>query len=251
MPSKPRDYSVLNRFNFERKPIGVKYLPTRPEGIQPLEKEMNFCEMIKEAQENEPFYVAPDNWHCVEPFVLGFEDPEPIYISGLFGGDEGLYKEARANRQMYNNLPMMLKGSVKYVAFSSADKFTFDPDVLVITATIDQAPTLLRAISYSTGEPLTSKVTPVVACSWIMVYPALTGEMNYVVTGLGLGMNAMNIFPSGLFLISIPWQKIPTALENLAEIGYRDGPLEPGPGGDAHRKRVEKMTKDLRKRMAD
>ncbi len=249
MPSQPKDYSVLDKFNFEYKPIGVKYLPTRPEGIRKLDKALNFCEMIKEAQNEEPFYVAPDSWHCVERFLLGMEDPEPIYISGLFGGDEGLYAEPRANRQMYNHLPMMLKGSVQHVAFSSYDKFTTDPDVLVITASLAQAPTLLRAINFSTGDVITSKVTPVVACSWIMIHPALTGELNYVVTGLGLGMQALNIFPPGLFIISIPWQKMPVALENLAALPV-PGPAKPGPGGDTHRARVEILKKDLRKRMS-
>ena len=55
MVSKPRDYSVLDKFDFERKPVGVKYLITRPAGIKRLEKELNFCEMLKEAQEGNVF----------------------------------------------------------------------------------------------------------------------------------------------------------------------------------------------------
>lgn len=251
MPSNPRDYSVLDKFNFEYKPIGVKYAVTRPEGVKPLAKELNFCEMIKEAQENDAFYVEPDNWHCVEPFVLGFEDPEPILVSGLFGGDEGLFKENRACSRMYHFIPKMLKGSVKYVALSPIDKIPFDPDVMVITANIHQAQTLLRSINYSTGEPFQSKATPVVACSWMMVYPVISGEMNYYITGLGMGMQSLNIFPPGLFLISFPWNKIPTMLENLEEMPYRDGPAPPGPGGDAHRKRVNQLMKDLRAKIAE
>jgi len=247
--TKKRDFSVLDKFKFERKPIGIKYLPVRPEGIRVLDKTLNWCEMLKEAQENKPFYVTPDNWHCVEPFLLGFVDPEPIYISGLFGGEEGIFAEPRANRQLYNHLPMFKKGSVKYVAMGPVSDLPFDPDVLVITATIQQAPTVIRACNYSTGEVITSKVTPVVACSWIMIHPAITGEMNYVITGLGLGMQALNIFPAGLFLISIPWQRLPQALENLAAIEYHEGPPQPGPGGEAHRARVEVFKKDLRRRM--
>ena len=29
-----RDYSALDRFNFERKPVGVKYVVEKPEGIK-------------------------------------------------------------------------------------------------------------------------------------------------------------------------------------------------------------------------
>ena len=84
-----------------------------------------------------------------------------------------------------------------------------------------------------------------------MIYPVISGEMNYVVTGLGLGMAAMNIFPAGLFLISIPFQKLAEALENLAEMPYREGPPQPGPGGDAHRARVEVFKEELRRKWAE
>ena len=33
MSSALRDFSVLDRFHLERKPVGIKYLPTRPENI--------------------------------------------------------------------------------------------------------------------------------------------------------------------------------------------------------------------------
>ena len=62
---------------------------------------------------------------------------------------------------------------------------------------------------------------------------------------------AMNIFPPGLFLISIPFQLIPTVLENLEEMPVPQGPLEPGPGGDAHRKRVNQLMKDMRERIKE
>jgi uncharacterized protein (DUF169 family) len=243
--SSTRDYSVLDKFNFERKPVGIKFLPTRPEGIKRLDKALNMCEMAKEAQTSEPFYVQREDLRCVEPMLLGMEEPEPILVSGLFGGKDGLFKEARACRAMYQYLPKMLKGSVNYVAFSQVDKLSFDPDVLVMTATILQAQTLLRSINYSTGEMITSKITPVVACSWLFIYPVLSGEINYVVTGLSLGMSALDVFPPGLILMSVPWPKLGTMLENLPEMTI--GRSAPPPGGDAHRARVNHLMEDLRR----
>jgi uncharacterized protein (DUF169 family) len=252
MVSKPHDYSVFDKFNFERKPVGVNFLIARPEGIKRLEKELNFCEMLKEAQENDAFYVGPNDWVCVgvEQMILGMKDPEPLLVSGLFGGEEGLFKGANSCRAMYQCLPRMEKGSVQYVAFAPIDKLSFDPDVLVITADINQAQTLLRSINFSTGQPFVSKATPVVACAWIYVYPVVSGELNYFITGLGLGMEKLNIFPPGLFLISVPFQLIPTMLENLKEMPYSPT-TAPGPGGPAHRKRVNKMMADMRKKIKE
>ncbi len=252
-PSK-RDYSVLGKFNFERKPVGVKFLAERPEGIPHLTKALNFCEMLKESQTAAPFYVSKGDFHCVEPMLLGFEDPEPILVSGLFGGKEGLFQEERACRAMYDYLPYMKKGSVHSVAFSPVDQLPFDPDVLVMTASIGQAQTLLRSINYSTGEAISTKFTPVCACAWMFNYPVLSGNMNFIVTGLGLGMQALNIFPPGLFLISVPWPRLGTMLENLAQMNIerlQAAQSRPGPGGDEHRKRVTKMMADLREEIAD
>ena len=58
-------------------------------------------------------------------------------------------------------------------------------------------------------------------------YPVLSGEMNFIVTGLGLGMQALNIFPPGLFIISVPWVKVPTMLNNLKEMGVGGSPRPP------------------------
>jgi len=252
MSSNSYDYSVLDKFKFERKPVGVKFMIDRPEGIKRLDKELNMCEMLKEAQENDAFYVGPDDWVCVgvEQMILGMKDAEPVLVSGLLGGDEGLFKGASACRAMYQYLPSLPKGSVEYVAFAPVDKLSFDPDVLVMTADINQAQTLLRSINYSTGQPFVSKATPVVACSWIYVYPVVSGELNYFITGLGMGMQALNIFPPGLFLISVPFQLIPTMLDNLKEMSYSPT-MEPGPGGNAHRKRVNKVLEDMRKRIKE
>lgn len=252
MSSGTRDYSVLDKFHLERKPVGVKFTITRPKDIPRLKKELNMCEMLKEAQESGAFYAGPEDLVCVgvEQMIMGMKDPESILVSGFLGGDEGLYKDASACRAMYQYLPRLPKGSVQYVAFAPLDKLSFDPDVLVITADINQAQALLRSINYSTGQPFVSKATPVVACSWIYVYPVVSGELNYFITGLGLGMQAMNIFPPGLFLISVPFQLIPIMLDNLKEISYSPT-MEPGPGGDAHRKRVNKLMVELRQRIQE
>jgi uncharacterized protein (DUF169 family) len=249
MANNQRDFSVLEKFNLERKPVGIKFLPTRPENIRHLDKPLNFCEMVKEAHTGDPFYVTKGDFHCVEPMLLGMEDPEPVLVSGLFGATDKLFKEARACRAIYHYLPRMLKGSVHSVAFSPVDQLPFDPDVLVMVATISQAQTLLRSVNYSTGEMISSKLTPVVACSWLYIYPVISGEINYAVTGISLGMSALKVYPEGLIIISLPWQKMPTMLENLQEMPAVRVPRSSSSGGDAHRQRVKSLLDDLRQQI--
>ncbi len=147
-----QDYSIFGKFYFERKPVGIKFLPYKPEGIDRLSKSLYFCQMFKEAQTSKPFYVQREDFHCTEPLTLGMEDPDPILLSGLVGETDDLYEELRANQKIYQLVPRMLKGSVKCVLFSAIDQMTYDPDVLIITAdNVDQARIIMRALVYSTG----------------------------------------------------------------------------------------------------
>ena len=176
--------------------------------------------MLKEAQKGLPFYAGRENFACVDTLVLGFEDPDPVTESGQIGAKERIYQEARANARIYGYIQRIPKNTVRYVAFSSLDKLSFSPDLLVFTVAPSQAGIILRSLSYSTGKPATSICTPVLMCAWIFSYPYLTGEMNYVVTGIGNGMKNQELLPEGLFLISVPFDVIPMLLENLQEMEW-------------------------------
>ncbi|MCK4369360.1 MAG: DUF169 domain-containing protein [Dehalococcoidales bacterium] len=247
MTPKLRDYSIFDKFNFERKPVGVKFLPIKPEGIERINKRLSFCEMFKEAQTSHPFFVQKEDLHCIEPLLLGMEDPDPMLVSGLVGETDGLFEEARANRKIYQYLPKMLKGSVNYVVFSPIDQLTFDPDVLVITANVTQAYHILRALNYSSGDMWSAKGTSVAACSWIYIYPVLSGELNFTITGLSLGMRTLKVFPEGLILISIPWTKLPMTMENLQNMSWTL--ISDEVTGEDHKKRVDQLFEELRQKI--
>jgi len=220
MQSTPRDYSVFDKFDFERKPVGIKFLLNKPDGIKKLDKGLTFCQMFHEAQKVEPFYAIKENFTCMGPRLLGMSDMDPIAESGEIGAADGIYQEARANRRIYQYIPKLAKDTVRYVAFSPLDKLSFTPDVIVFTANVRQAEILLRALSYSTGKVMTTRTTPAVICSWLFVYPFVSGEANYSVTGLGYGMKARKVFPEGLFLISIPYDLLTAFTMNLQEMQW-------------------------------
>ena len=215
-----RKYSIFNKFKFERKPVGIKFLLNRPEGIRQLDKGLTFCEMFREAQQAEPFYARKENFTCMGPRLLGMSDLEPIAESGEIGAADGIYQEARANRRIYQHVPKLAKGTVRYVAYSPVDKLTFEPDVTVFTANVNQAEILLRGLAYATGRIMTTRTTPAIMCAWLFVYPFVSGEANYSITGLGYGMKARKVFPEGLILISVPYDLLPGLTENLGEMTW-------------------------------
>jgi len=170
MSSIQQDLSIFNKFKFERKPVGVKFLPTKPDGIKRLDKILDFCEMLIEAQNGSTFYVAKENFTCIGPLILGMVDSDPIFESGRVGPKLEIFKDAHANRGIYRFIPKLAKDIANYVAFSPLDKLSFEPDVLIVTADPSQAEIILRANSYATGNMWSAKGTPAAACAWLYIY---------------------------------------------------------------------------------
>jgi uncharacterized protein (DUF169 family) len=219
MKPKTMDFSVFNKFNFERKPVGIKYLPYKPEGIERINKSLYFCQMFKEAQTSRPFYVTRENIQCGTQ-VTGMEAFPPVMYSGQLGAEFSMFKTPSANRRVYDYVPVLPRNSVQYVVHSSIDQMTFDPDLLIITANASQAEIILRASSYSDGRMWNAKGSTCLACAWIYAYSYLSGELNYHISGMGFSMKARNVLPDGLIIISIPSEKLSEIIENLGDMEW-------------------------------
>jgi uncharacterized protein (DUF169 family) len=216
-----QDLSIFKKFNFEKPPVGVKFLYRKPKGIKQLDKRMGICEMIKEAQQSDaPFYFTKENEDCFGTMICGMMDTPDFAAGGQIGLELEIFQDARANSNLYQHIIKLPKGTVNYVVFSPLDKLTFDPDLLILLATTKQAEIVLRAMSYSTGELWAPKGTGVLGCAWIFTYPYQSGKVNYTVTGLAFGTKSKEVFPEGMLLISIPYHWIPTITQNLKEMKW-------------------------------
>ncbi|MHA2380915.1 MAG: hypothetical protein ACXADS_16725, partial [Candidatus Thorarchaeota archaeon] len=51
-------------------------------------------------------------------------------------------------------------------------------------------------------------------------YPYLTGELNYIITGLGHGIKRRRLFPEGLQLVSIPFDLLSSLLQALQDMPW-------------------------------
>jgi uncharacterized protein (DUF169 family) len=243
MSSIQQDLSIFKKFNFERPPVGIKFLPNKPDGIEKLDKILDLCEMLPEAQEGNAFYVTKENFTCVGPLLLGMLEHEPIFESGQVGPKLEVLKDVRANQRIYHVIPKLQKGAANYVAFAPLDKLSFEPDVLIVTANVSQAEILLRALSYSSGRMWSARGTPVIGCAWIYIYPYLSGELNFTITGFGHGMIARKLFPEGLILMSIPYDLLPGMINNLQEMNWV--PLSYTLGREGHKKRIKRIVDEL------
>jgi uncharacterized protein (DUF169 family) len=216
-----KDLAILDKFAFAIQPVGVKFTVKQPDAVERLDGNMALCEMLKHAQEGNVFFADAKNHTCeAGSYVLGQADaPEP-FIGGEFGAGLKIFDAPRSASRLYLGLPKIGGGVVNYVSFSPLDKLPFDPDLLIILANINQTEILLRAKSYKTGQMWQSKCTAAIGCAWIYIYPYLTGELNYIVTGLGHGMKRRKLFPEGQQLISIPFDLLPSLLQTLRDMPW-------------------------------
>ena len=216
-----KDLAVLDRFAFDVRPVGVKFSAKQPEIVERSAKNMAFCEMLKKAQQGDAFFVDAENHACEAGlYVLGQADsPEP-FISGEFGAGLQIFEEPRSASRLYLHIPRIGRGVVNYVAFSPLDKLSFDPDLLILLADAGQTEILLRAMSYRTGEMWESKFTAAIGCAWTYIYPYLSGKLNYSITGLGHGMKRRKLFPEGRQIVSIPFDLLPSMLQNLQRMPW-------------------------------
>jgi uncharacterized protein (DUF169 family) len=223
-----KDLAILEKFEFDVQPIGIKFLVKQPDLIERLDENIALCEMLKKAQKGDAFYADGANHTCEAGlYVLGQVDAPGPYVSGEFGAGLRIFEEPRSASRLYQYVPRIGKGVVNYVAFSPLNKLPFDPDVLIILAKTSQTEILLRAMSYRTGKMWSSKYSPAMGCAWIFIYPYITGELNYNITGLGHGMKRRKLFPEGMQIISIPFDLLPSILQALQDMVWVLPAFEP------------------------
>ena len=222
------DWAILDKFKFQAPPVGIKYLTKPIQGISKLGKNLSLCEMLKTAFEGNSFYASAKNHACdAGLYVLGQTELKEQYINGKFGAGLGVFQDERAAGRLYHYVPRIAKGVVKYIVLFPLDQLEIDPDVLIILANTSQAEILLRAMSYKTGKMWHSRYSSAIGCAWLFAYPYLSGEINFVSTGLGFGMKRRKLFPEGRQFISIPFGRLPPMMQTLREMPWVPRPYQP------------------------
>ena len=247
MKSLTRNLSIFGEFELDLKPVGVKFLLFKPEGIAKLQKKMSICEMMKEGQSGEPFYADVNNFTCVGPIITGMVDTDPVFESGHIGEELHIFEEARANRRLYHYITKLERDSVRYVVFSPLDKLTYDPDVLILASDNRHLEIILRAMCFATGKMWSSVGTPVIECSWLLTYPYISGEVNFLVTEISHGMVSKQVYPAGTILISIPYDKLEPIMDGLRKIEWYPSMFTEG--REAHDMKFAETAESLHKKL--
>ncbi len=202
--------------------VAVRLCFEQPQGVEHWSgSPVAFCQFVHEAQVGgKAFYITEQDDACYGKVSLGMTDKSPVTASGQAGYDFGCYRTPAACRALYQNLPVIERHTVNYVEFSPLEQCAFNPDLLVFVASLPQADIIMRATSYISGDLWESKSSPVMSCAWMYAYPVISGKVNHITTGFYHGLKRRHIYPEGLRMISVPYQKLTEFEQALTEMDW-------------------------------
>ncbi len=200
-------------------PVAVKYHYARPEGVEKTDEVLSFCQFIRKAQdENRRFYTTKEDDNCCGKFALGMVPKPPFDVSGIIGVDYEVFRTQAPNIRVHNSYPVVNAGTIRYVEFCPVPQCDFYPDLVLCVADVFNAEIIMRATSYISGDLWESRATAIMNCAWTYSYPYLSGKVNFSITGMHHGMRRRKVYPAGLHIISIPYQKLDEVVEALLEM---------------------------------
>ena len=207
-------------------PVAVKFYAVKPENFglkyKHTDKRMSLCQFVSYAQKtHSSFYIDKTNEDCMGRTVLGMVQEPPLGASGQAGFDFGVFRNQDANSRLYYNIPIASRDTINYVIFSPIDQCEFNPDVVVFVGDSDMADIVMRATSYISGDLWESKSSSVLSCAWTYMYTWLSGKVNHCQTGMHHGMGRRKVYPKGLHIVSVPYQKLDEVCLALRQMDWQ------------------------------
>ena len=207
-------------------PVAVKFYAVKPENFglkyKHTDKRMSLCQFVSYAQKtHSSFYIDKTNEDCMGRTVLGMVQEPPLGASGQAGFDFGVFRNQDANSRLYYNIPIAIRDTINYVIFSPIDQCEFNPDVVVFVGDTDMADIFMRATSYISGDLWESKSSSVLSCAWTYMYTWLSGKVNHCQTGMHHGMGRRKVYPKGLHIVSVPYQKLDEVCLALRQMDWQ------------------------------
>ena len=206
--------------------VPVKFYAVKPENFglkyKHTDKRMSLCQFVSYAQKtHSSFYIDKTNEDCMGRTVLGMVQEPPLGASGQAGFDFGVFRNQDANSRLYYNIPIAIRDTINYVIFSPIDQCEFNPDVVVFVGDTDMADIVMRATSYISGDLWESKSSSVLSCAWTYMYTWLSGKVNHCQTGMHHGMGRRKVYPKGLHIVSVPYQKLDEVCLALRQMDWQ------------------------------
>lgn len=149
---------IVKRLKIKTSPVAVKLIPKKeeiPERVKKAEEIMTHCQFVDKARRTgEEFYTLDENQICkfgAGAMGLGAipEDAVQIYYKEF-----EQFSTLSATRRAVEKIPTLPPNSTEAVLYSSLEKTSFIPDVIMVIGNPKQIMLLTQAIMYRMGGRL-------------------------------------------------------------------------------------------------
>lgn len=210
---KKENASLENLLSLDYAPIAISLGKAPPLNFPQLEGRMEFCRMWTEAEKGKAFFVTAENHDCLPG----------MYHLGLLGESakgsvcrfwvEQVNAFSRNSVEKYvASLPHLKPEQVSLICISPFEKASFEPDLVLVRCSAEQAMLLLWAYSYNTGEVVHGE-TGTATCSTLVVKPYLNKKPSFTIGDPG-GRYIIGLVKEET-MVSIPYHLYDTMVKAL------------------------------------
>jgi len=183
MPSqlnrKEENASLENLLRLEYAPIAISLGRTPPPSLPQLKGKTEFCKMWTEAQKGRAFFATVENHDCFPGmYHLGLHGEGAKDVVCRFWVEQVYAFSRNAVEKYIASLPHLKREQVSFICISPLEKASFEPDLVLVRCSPEQAMPLLWAYSYNTAE-LVHGETGTAMCSTLVVKPYLNKKPSF------------------------------------------------------------------------
>jgi len=208
MPCSPNwreeNASLLNLLSLRYAPIALSLGKAPPPNLPQFEGKMEFCRMWTEAQKGKAFFATAENHDCLPGMyhlgLLGESAKEAVRRFWV----EQVYAHSRNAVEKYiASLLHLNREQVSLMCISPLEKAHFEPDLVLVRCSPEQAMALLWAYTYNTGEVVHGE-TGTATCSTLVVKPCLNKKPSFTIGD-----------PGGRYIIGLATEEVMVSIPHF------------------------------------
>lgn len=144
---------LTSLLKLKHSPVAVSFGKETSSKLQKLEGKMAFCQMWSEAQKGKSFFVTPENHDCLTgKYHLGLCNETVKEQVCRFWVEQVYAYSANVIKKYMTELLHLNSKLVSLICLAPLEKATFQPDLVLVRCTPEQAMLLLWSYAYNTGE---------------------------------------------------------------------------------------------------
>ncbi|MEN6592113.1 MAG: DUF169 domain-containing protein [Methanobacterium sp.] len=203
----------------ERDPVAIKWSLKEPKNVEKENEKSRFCVKLIKASKGEIFYSTAEEEECHGGLRhSGMKNPDELprnMKTGTFLVSGGVHKNISAVQRSWKNNQAVPPDIFQAVIFAPVAKAEFEPDVIFLICSAQQAMLVLHANAYDSGSHgLGADAGPI--CSSMAASPYVTGKVTYGFGDIGSRTHA-DIKPEEV-MVSIPASDLERIINNLEEM---------------------------------